>query len=79
MQTYIELYNGGELEDRAIINDGMTFGRVTIVELFYQTSHIFGYVKADGEKRFFLEPVSEDDTFTVEEDEYSLQQFIALF
>lgn len=79
MQTYIELYNGGELEDRAIINDGMTFGRVTIVELFYQTSHIFGYVKADGEKRFFLEPMSADDTFIVEGEEYSLQQFIALF
>ncbi|MFL9650636.1 MULTISPECIES: hypothetical protein [unclassified Exiguobacterium] len=79
MQTYIELYNGGELEDRAIINDGMTFGRVTIVELFYQTSHIFGYVKVDGEKRFFLEPVSADDTFIVEGEEYSLQQFIALF
>lgn len=79
METYIELYNGGELEDRAVINDGMTFGRVTIVEMFYQTGHVFGYVKADGEKTFFLEPIAEDDTFTAEGETYSLQQFIALF
>lgn len=79
METYIELYNGGELEDRAVINDGMTFGRVTIVEMLYQTGHIFGYVKADGEKTFFLEPIAEDDTFTAEGETYSLQQFIALF
>ncbi|MCT4781878.1 MULTISPECIES: hypothetical protein [Exiguobacterium] len=79
MDTYIELYNGGELEDRAVINDGMTFGRVTIVELFYQTGHIFGYVKVDGGKTFFLEPIAEDNTFTAEGETYSLQQFIALF
>ncbi|MBR2759281.1 MAG: hypothetical protein IKD52_14675 [Exiguobacterium sp.] len=79
METYIELYNGGELGDRAVMNDGMTFGRMTIVELFYQSNHIFGYVKEDGQKRFFLEPISEDDTFTVDGTTYSLQQFIALF
>ncbi|MCC5891714.1 hypothetical protein [Exiguobacterium sp.] len=79
METYIELYNGGELEDRAVINDGMTFGRVTIVEMFYQTGHIFGYVKANGEKHFFLEPIAEDDTFAADGETYSLQQFIALF
>lgn len=79
METYIELYNGGELVDRAVMNDGMTFGRMTIVELFYQSNHIFGYVKEDGQKRFFLEPISEDDTFTVDGTTYSLQQFIALF
>lgn len=79
METYIELYKGGELGDQAVINDGMTFGRVTIVELFYQTNHIFGYVKADREKRFFLEPIAADDTFYVEGERYTLQQFIALF
>lgn len=79
METYIELYNGGELGDQAVMNDGMTFGRVTIVELFYQTSHIFGYVKENGQKRFFLEPLTAEDTFVVDGETYSLQQFIALF
>lgn len=78
METYIELYQGGELEDRAVINDGMTFGRITIVDVFHQTGHVFGYVKADGEKRFFLEPI-ERDAFVVEGETYTLQQFIALF